>query len=169
MPERHAAAALDLARGPRPAARPARRPPVCRPTSTTPSSAAVALDDLVGDAGDGPLDVVGRHDLALGTKNAPGRGRAPSLSFGQLVVLLSVRASQDPLHGRPPTLVAIATPAGDDWCTAPRQSESQKPLTSRTVAAKTSGMAAAKITSPAWQVPFTVRLTTETPASTSLR
>ena len=37
--------------------------------------AVVALDDLVGHAPDGPLDVVGVHDPAAGNKNAPVRGR----------------------------------------------------------------------------------------------
>ena len=46
--------------------------------------------------------------------------------------------------------------------------ESAKPLMSRTVAMNTSGIAARKIMSPAWQVPFTVRLTADTPASSEL-
>ena len=49
------------------------------------------------------------------------------------------------------------------------QSEAAKPLMSRIVAWCTSGRAAAKIMSPAWHVPLTVRLTTGTPASRSLR
>lgn len=47
-------------------------------------------------------------------------------------------------------------------------SESANPLTSLTVAAYTSGKAPGNMTSPAWVVPLTVRLTTETPALTSL-
>ena len=37
--------------------------------------AMVALDDLVGHAPDGPVDVVGLHDPAPGNKNAPVGGR----------------------------------------------------------------------------------------------
>ena len=48
-------------------------------------------------------------------------------------------------------------------------SAATNPAMSRIVAAYTSGMATRKMASPAWQVPFTVRLTALTPASTSRR
>src|SRR5262249_13915896 len=49
------------------------------------------------------------------------------------------------------------------------QSESANPLMSRMVALTTSGIAPARMTSPPWHVPLTVRLITGTPASSSLR
>ena len=58
--------------------------------------AVVALDDLVGDAGDGPAQVLGVHHLGPGSENAPVRGRRSAFSFGQCGwLLLSVPASQD--------------------------------------------------------------------------
>ena len=76
-------------------------PPVCRPTSTTLVEAVVALDDLVGDAGDGPAHVVGVHDLGPGNENAPVRGRRScALVRPSWVAPSSVRASRDPLHGQ---------------------------------------------------------------------
>src|SRR5581483_5853817 len=42
----------------------------------------VALDHLVGDAGDGPAQVVGAHDLGPGNENAPNRGRQSTFTFG---------------------------------------------------------------------------------------
>ena len=51
----------------------------------------------------------------------------------------------------------------------PDDKEFAKPVMSRIVAANTSGIALRKMLSPAWQVPFTVRLVAETPASSSLR
>ena len=79
--------ALDLVRAPRRARRASGTPPVCRPTSTTPSSAVVALDDLVGHAPDRPAHVVGVHDLGPGNENAPVRGRRAAFAFGQAGVL----------------------------------------------------------------------------------
>src|SRR3954452_22710496 len=49
------------------------------------------------------------------------------------------------------------------------QSESAKLLMSRIVDMYTSGIATRSRQSPAWHVPLTVRLATETPASASLR
>ncbi len=48
-------------------------------------------------------------------------------------------------------------------------SECAKPLTSRMLAANTSGIAAASRRSPPWQVPATTRPTVGTPALSSLR
>jgi hypothetical protein len=54
----------------------------------------VALDDFVGDAGDGTPQVVSIHHLSPGRKNAPMRGRCGSFSLGQ-ANSYSVPASQD--------------------------------------------------------------------------
>ena len=51
---------------------------------------AVALDDLVGDAHQGPSNLVGVHDLGTGNKNAPCRARRISLCQ-PLGLLSSVR------------------------------------------------------------------------------
>ena len=50
-------------------------PPRARPDDHHPVEPPVALHDLVGDAGDGPPDVVGVEHLGPGMENAPSRGR----------------------------------------------------------------------------------------------
>src|SRR5947207_617931 len=55
----------------------------------------VVLDDLVGDAGDGPAQLLCVHDPGPGNENAPVRGRCSSFALGQAGPLSSVPASRD--------------------------------------------------------------------------
>ena len=57
--------------------------PRLQPDEDDPVEAVVVLDDLVGDAGDGPADVLGVHDPGPGNENAPVRGRCGSFALGQ--------------------------------------------------------------------------------------
>ena len=73
--------------------------------------------------------------------------------------------------GTAPGVLPSAEDGGQQMIDAPdaAQSESAKLLMSRIVAMYTSGIATRSRQSPAWHVPLTVRLATETPASASLR
>ena len=64
----------------------------------------------MGHAPGGPTHVVGVHHPAPGNENAPGGAREPSFAFRHRRSFLSVRASQDPLHGQEGNLAAV--PAG---------------------------------------------------------
>ena len=76
-----------------------RTPPVCRPIEHHRLEAVVALDDLVGHPPDRPLRSSRSMTRVRGTKTPP-YGGAMRRSRSAKPLLLSVRASQDPLHGQ---------------------------------------------------------------------
>ena len=107
-----------------------------------------------------------RHPISSLTSNI-----LPAMRRGTVRSLLCLSSGRDSLDVR---TGCDADSAADERSTAGGavrclQTESAKPLMSRIVACHTSGIASRNKQSPAWHVPFTVRLTALTPASSNLR